>query len=326
MTNSETEVAVHYLNGLHRADLVALLSRADLRLGGSMPDLFVIVEAPQPFADAFKGLSPEDKKRIAEGAASNRSGLRVPGDIAVRVTGAPVEGHETLLPDLLIHRQMMIDVATGGRPIQEVDDFYSARQARIAEACAAAGIRYENSFASLWDWYHYWKDNFGRYTERRQYIRKLFTGPVASAAGRINKPSPVAVREPTGWERVDRGLGKARTQFAAAGVEEDWQAVGLLCREVLISLAQAVYDPAIHRTEDGVTPSSTDAKRMIEAYVGREFSGASFQEVRAHARASVDLTLNLQHRRTATRQLADLCLEATSSTVAVISIIAGRTG
>lgn len=108
--------------------------------------------------------------------------------------------------------------------------------------------------------------------------------------------------------------------------EEDCQAIGLLCREVMISLAQAVYDPAIHLSEDGVSPSATDANRMLEGYVGHAFPGESYKEVRAHARAALALALNLQHRRTATRKLAALCLEAASSVTSVISIISGRDG
>ena len=107
-----------------------------------------------------------------------------------------------------------------------------ARQARIAEACIAAGIPYENPYTSLWDWYHYWKENFGKWSERRHYVRGLFASPIAAAAGRIANPSPVAEREPTGWERVDRCLARARTQLDTASSEEEWQSVGLLCREV----------------------------------------------------------------------------------------------
>jgi hypothetical protein len=129
-------------------------------------------------------------------------------------------------------------------------------------------------------------------------------------------------RTPTGWERVDRALAKARAQLERASAAEDLQAVGLLCREVIISLAQSVYDPAIHQPVDGVKPSLTDANRMIEAYVAHVFPGESNKEVRAHARASLALALNVQHRRTATRQLAALCVEGTASTVAVIFIIA----
>src|SRR3546814_4225295 len=60
---------------------------------------------------------------------------------------------------------------------------------------------------------------------------------------------------------------------------------------------------------------------MLEAYIAYVFPGGS-NEVRTHHRASLALALNLQHRRTATKQLAALCVEATASTTAVVSIIA----
>jgi hypothetical protein len=159
---------------------------------------------------------------------------------------------------------------------------------------------------------------------RPRYIRELVRAVIAAASDRV--PAPIAIREPSGWERVDRTLAKARKQLDTASAEEDYQAIGLLCREVMISLAQAVYDPSIHVSEDGVTPSATDANRMLEAYIRHVFPGESYKEVRAHARAALALALNVQHRRTATRQLAELCLEAAMSTTAVISIISSRTG
>jgi hypothetical protein len=73
--------------------------------------------------------------------------------------------------------------------------------------------------------------------------------------------------EPTGWTRVDRSVAEVRKRLENAATEEQFQAVGLLCRETLISLGQAVYDAELHRTLDGVTPSDTDAKRMLEAYI-----------------------------------------------------------
>ena len=71
--------------------------------------------------------------------------------------------------------------------------------------------------------------------------------------------------------------------------------------------------------------AKTDANRMIGAYIAFAFGGSSYEEVRAHAKASLRLALALQHRRTANRQLAALCLKASSSTIAVISIIARPT-
>ncbi|MGO4569354.1 hypothetical protein AB4Z52_30990 [Rhizobium sp. 2YAF20] len=166
------------------------------------------------------------------------------------------------------------------------------------------------------------------YADRRNYVRQLFNGPVAAGVGRVHNPSPVADREPTGWERVDRSLGKAKAQFLAASTEEEWQVVGLLCREVLISLGQAVYDATAHgdKDETGTKIGSTDARRQLFAWLHYQMPGGDNKEIRAHIKASIDLAVHLQHRRTATRQLAALCLEATSSAVSVVAIIAGRPG
>jgi hypothetical protein len=207
-----------------------------------------------------------------------------------------------------------------------VDDYYISRQVRLVEGCAAAGIKYENPHASLWDWWRFWKERDWGWADRRDYVRKLFADPVAAAVGRVHHPSPVVEREPTGWELVDRQIGKARSQLERASAEEDWQGVGLTCREVLISLGQAAHDPGVHPLVDdkGTRISRTDARRLLDAWLHHEMPGGDNKEVRSHIKASLDLAVHLQHRRTATRQLAALCLEATASAVAVVAIIARR--
>jgi AbiJ N-terminal domain 3 len=91
---------------------------------------------------------------------------------------------------------------------------------------------------------------------------------------RIQQTAPTGL-EPTGWIRVDRNVTEVRKRLETATMEEQFQAVGLLCRETLISLAQAVYDAQLHPTLDGVTPSDTDAKRRLEAYIASpSLSGA----------------------------------------------------
>ncbi len=120
-------------------------------------------------------------------------------------------------------------------------------------------------------------------------------------------------------EKVDEQLRRAKDA-------EDFQTVGVLCRETLISVAQAVYDHEIHRCEDGDVPSPTDAKRMLEAYIGKELKGGKNEVQRKVVKGSVDLAVGLQHKRTATRQDATSCAEATRSMVTQIAIIAGRHG
>ncbi len=132
--------------------------------------------------------------------------------------------------------------------------------------------------------------------------------------------------EPTGWQKVDRQLQEVRLRLDTAESEEQYQAVGLLCREVLISVAQEVYDRASHEPSDDVRTSESDAKRMLEAVFGSELNGSANEEARAHAKAALRLALALQHKRTADFRMAALCAEATSSVVNMLAVIAGRRG
>jgi len=317
-----------FLDSLRRHDLAMLIrscgttiKEEDVDDGWfSVPKPVVHILAPPPVDHALRLLPQHDRKRIAEAIAA-KSNFRAPDDIVIdtRFCDA-IGGLEGLLAELVVQREIMISVATGGERIEDVNDYYRVRESRI-RANLSPDLKYENPHDDLWNWFHHWKENFATYAERRKYIRDIFSPIVEAVSSKTTLPVPLP-REPTGWDRVDRVIVKARANLQAAAAEEDWQAIGLLCREAIISLAQAVYDPEIHESIDGVTPSSTDANRMLEAYIGHAFPGGSNKEVRAHARASLALALNLQHRRTATRQLAALCLEATASTAAVISIIA----
>ena len=326
--SDSVENARKFLESLQRTDLAKLLSHSEVEsgigdAGGGWYETYVIVTSPRPFSEAIGALPPHDRKRIAEAVVSDEGDVTAPSDITVRtMPGEAVEGAQALLPELIIQQETMIDCSTGRAAIQDVNDYYMARQARLADLCAAAGIQYENPHVDLWAWFRYYKEHFGSYAERRHYIREMFRSAIRAAAGRTF--AVVHEREPTGWERVDRALTRTRSSFDVAAAEEDFQGIGLLCREVLISLGQAVYIEGVHESVDGVNPSPTDAKRMLDAYIRHELPGEGYKEVRTHARAAVDLAVHLQHRRTATRQLAALCLEATSSAVAVVAIISGR--
>jgi hypothetical protein len=327
------DTAKKFLESLQRFELSMLLSECSVSVqdeAGSrqidddwLPRVrqeVAVIVAPSPVDEAIRSLPPNDRKRIGEAIANGYSRSGTFDDVRVDSIRQSVVGVVELLAELIIHREMMISVATGCASIQDVNDYYIAREVRLRESLPD-DIKYENPHDDLWAWYHHWKDRFVTWAERRQYVRQLFA-PAVQAIAKRSALLPKPEREATGWERVDRALSKANAQLRLACVEEDFQSIGLLCREVIISLAQAVFDPAIHETLDGVPASKTDANRMLEAYVAHVFPGDSYKEVRAHHRASLALALNLQHRRTASRQLAALCVEATASTVAVVSIIA----
>ena len=119
----------------------------------------------------------------------------------------------------------------------------------------------------------------------------------------------------TDWERIERSIQEIRVRQSSAKEEEQFQVVGLLCRETIITLAQAVYIADKHPVLDDIKVSKTDAKRMLEAYIAVELTGASNKILRSYARATLDLANVLTHKRTATKKDAALCSTATLSLI-----------
>jgi hypothetical protein len=130
--------------------------------------------------------------------------------------------------------------------------------------------------------------------------------------------------EQSKWAKVENSLREAGQRLETASNPEQFQAIGLLCRETLISLAQAVHKPELHPPLDGMEPSESDAKRKFDAYVAIELSGSSNEAPRRQLKATFDLANDLQHKRTANQRDAALCLEATRSAVNLIKIIANQ--
>jgi hypothetical protein len=200
----------------------------------------------------------------------------------------------------------MISVATGGPLIDGVEDEYRARRSRIRDALAERGQEDPNPYTSLWTWHGKWSADLPRYAQRRQLITELYDPLVDKLQLEVRSRGVAREVEPTGWTKVDRQVGEAQRTLSYAKTEEQYQAIGLHCRESLISLAQTVYDAKLHETIDGVAPSEADAKRMLEAYLAHELSGSSNEKQRRHARAALDLAVELQHKRTANFRDAEL--------------------
>lgn len=232
---------------------------------------------------------------------------------------------EALIREVQAEWDLMVSVSTGGPSMKEVQKDYADRWKVINVTLTAMGLKDPNPFRTIWDWHGRWSSgDLPQWRDRRTFLSELFRPLMDQLEAMSSGDRSGIGAEPTGWERVDRCVEKARGRLAAAAVEEDFQQVGLLCREVLISIAQAVYDPQRHPPLDGTTPSQTDAKRMLEAFIAVELGGGSNEIARKHAKASMDLALGLQHDRTANFRTAALCEEATTSVVNLLAILSGR--
>lgn len=229
-----------------------------------------------------------------------------------------------LIANLESLRSIMISVSTGGPSINIKNDEYKILYGDVDVELRTRGIENPNPYLDLWDWHARWSSgDMPTYQSRRAFLSSIFN-PIIKQVRDISIGVHRDVEKPTGWSRVDRTVGEMRRRLMEADSEEELQAIGLLCREALISLAQAVYVASRHPTLDGTNPSKTDAKRMLEAYIAIELGGRSNEVVRKHARASIDLAVELQHSRTAEYQEAALCVEATLSVINVVAILSGR--
>lgn len=126
--------------------------------------------------------------------------------------------------------------------------------------------------------------------------------------------------ELTGWERVDRSIEEMNTRLKMADTEEKYQAIGMLGRETLISIAQQVFEKNKHISRDGVGISPTDAKRMLDAYISYELKNEPERIVK-YVKSAVDMCNQLTHDRNATKRAAGICVLAVSSIANLIKQI-----
>lgn len=217
-------------------------------------------------------------------------------------------------------KSIMISVATGNNHIQDVNDFYQQQYKECDLILNNLGVANPNNFLNLWDWYTEWKDkNLTTYASRRQYIAELYKDLIDS----INEPSDnsVDIFEPTGWDRVDRAIYEMKSNLSNAKNEEQFQAIAMIGRETLITIAQQVYNAKIHICEDGVVPSNTDSKRMLDAYIQYTLCGSSNERQRKFAKSAIDLANQVTHDRCAVKKDAELCYIAVLSVANVIKTL-----
>lgn len=223
-------------------------------------------------------------------------------------------------------KSLLISVSTGGPKIQSVNNNYKKLYSLIDNIFEKLGITNPNGYKDLWEWYGRWSaGDLPTYQSRRQFINDLYL-EVLELIEKSNDDTQIdQPYEITGWERVDRGVSEIRKRMNEAKTEEQFQTVGLLSREVIISLAQEVYDSNIHISPDEIKPSSTDAKRLLDAFISHELRGSSNEAYRKYAKSALALANDLTHRRSANIQEASVCVIAVISLVNIIKVITQKT-
>jgi hypothetical protein len=124
------------------------------------------------------------------------------------------------------------------------------------------------------------------------------------------------------WPRVRRTLDEMRKALDEAENAEQFQAVGLLGRDLLISLAKEVYDPERHPSDTQL--SDSDAEGMLNAFFAATLGGSENAKARRLAKAAEVFANGLAHNRGANHRDGLTCLESVSFLVTLVEIIAGK--
>lgn len=255
------------------------------------------------------------------------SNVRIVPNAQSKVNWSNISGLTTkqdLIKNVEYLKNIMTSVSTGGQRIQEVEEEYKAKFDFVNKALQRLNIQNPNPYRDLWDWYGKWSSDFGTYRERRAYIKEMFNTLIQTLEEE-EEPETISVTiDLTGWERIERSINEIRLRQAESINEEQFQVVGLLCRETIITLAQSVFSPEKHPIKEEIKLSKTDAKRMLDAYISVELAGSSNEILRKYAKAALDLANVLTHKRTASKKDASLCSIVTLSLINFIGTIEGR--
>lgn len=216
----------------------------------------------------------------------------------------------------------MVSVATGGPRIQDRNAAYQRQRREIASELRRRGLADPNPYGDLWVWHGHWSANLASYASRRAYISDMYQ-PLLDAIDHLDERNLGAGLQEarTGWDRVDDQLSQLRERFATARTAEDFQAVGLLCRDIFLSLSDATFDEERHLPEGVELPGPADAKRRLGLTIDAEADGASSQELRALMRATIDLANKVQHARAGTLDAAAIVAEATVTSVNLMRVL-----
>lgn len=232
---------------------------------------------------------------------------------------------EQLISSINNLKDVMISVSTGGQRIQEINIEYQKIFSKVDTALQRLDISNPNPFNDLWQWYARWSSGeMPQYKDRRAYIGDIY-GNLLKILQETEQPELLDISvNLTGWERIDRSVKEIKVRLNQAASEEQFQTIGLLSRETIISLAQAVFSDEKHPILDGIKVSKTDAKRMLDAYISVELAGGGNENLRKYARAASDLANELTHKRTANLKDASLCASATVALVNLVGILENR--
>ena len=237
---------------------------------------------------------------------------------------SPKENKASVIALINAEKDTLIKAGTGVLQIRDakVNNDYKAKHSYLVSILKQLGLEPVHSYNDLWDWYNdYNLRGLGTYQSRRVFIKDIFAPLLNTIQNSEESALQLISYEPTGWEKVDDGISRMKEVLTKANQTADFQSVGMYGRELLITLAQTVFDKDKHPSADGTEIGKADSKRMLEAYIHYCLHKKSKEREIKFAKSSIDFSNELTHNRTATQMDAELCYNAVLSTVHIIKVL-----
>lgn len=121
----------------------------------------------------------------------------------------------------------------------------------------------------------------------------------------------------TPWADINEAVEKLLVDSSNAESRLSYNQVGVICREIYIILAQKVYNPQIHNSDNRII-GSIDAKRMFDAYIDYTVGDKKLKE---YAKSAIALAEPVTHAKSENKVKMDTLVVALISLVGIINTI-----
>lgn len=225
------------------------------------------------------------------------------------------------IKDIETIREILIDTATGGKRIEQVNTEYIALYNKIDEVFCKLDLENPNPFKNLWESYIYWSANLDGYAKRRVYYSNLYE-EIFKLIKTTNTNDVINIQlEYTNWDKINRTIVDIKKQYNEANTVAQFNAIGAMCRSVYDFLADVIYRNEYHTNTTTPLPNDNQYKNKLLEFVLFRLDSKTNKDFRSHCKNMLDLADELTHKKTATKQQAALTINAVISIINIVSIL-----
>lgn len=223
-------------------------------------------------------------------------------------------------------KNTLTTVSTGGMKIQDINNHYKNTYNLLDRILRRINIDNPNPYNDLWLWHGKWSSDLPTYASRRSFIINMYNDLYKTVNESDTTENYYIDVNLEGWPKINRSIMEIKKRLYEAITPEQFQSIGHLSREAIISLGQQVFNKDLHIMDSLEVPSKTDANGMLEAYFKFNLVGSSNETTRRYAKSTLALANELTHKRTATKKDALLCNSAMLSLINLVRIVEQETG